>query len=133
MAVLDVMYHAFAKRGHTLNLAAGKSEAVVKLYGYQAPFAWQEHVAIDGSGVPCLTTPDGHRLRLVRQYKHLGTMLVPHSSTNADLAHRLSLAKQALHSLNQHLLRVSTVRDAEKLHFIRAFVVSRLLFGAESW
>eukprot|EP00969_Alexandrium_andersonii_P168477 7446508-Alexandrium_andersonii.AAC.1 len=56
---LDIIVSRFAQIGHEVNMAPGKTEAVLKLFGQSSPEQWREHVALGAHGQPCFTSTGG--------------------------------------------------------------------------
>ena len=97
--------------GMALNLSKGKTEAVIELCGsqsasLQAAMAYEDE---GGQSVARLPLLDGSHLRLVRSYRHLGTIAAPSVVLSAEYGARTINFKAAWEKKVGHVVPRGTL------------------------
>eukprot|EP00975_Prorocentrum_lima_P059482 12470324-Prorocentrum_lima.AAC.1 len=69
---------------------------------------------------------------VVRRYKYLGTILDDSSTFRSEVLFRASSARKAIFRARARL-RDTCLTYAARIALVHALIVSRLLYGAESW
>eukprot|EP00438_Fugacium_kawagutii_P033790 Skav218504 [mRNA] locus=scaffold3758:237968:241249:+ [translate_table: standard] len=121
-----------AERGFVINLAKGKTEALVRLEGRGSQRVHQMMVAGE---TDCLKLGSGEQVRFLPTttlYTHLGIRQSASMSMEPEIAYRLGHAASAL----QECLPLAKHRWLgleDRLHLVRSLVFSKLFFGAEVW
>ena len=72
-------------------------------------------------------------LRIVTQYKHLGSYICHDGSPNADVSKRVSSALAAFSPLAARVFGARHVSRALKLQLCDSLVMSRLLYNVQTW
>ena len=130
--LLDIIAEEFHKAGFDLNLAAGKTEAVVTLIGKESRRVQQCLKQHDGG--PRLVSFSGQRsCGLVQQYKHLGTVRRANGSSKPACSERVRLANLRYIQLAYHVFANAVLSVALRLHLASSLVVSVFFFGVETW
>ncbi len=124
----------FRVLGLRLNFNAGKSEAVLCLAGRGHPairqqifHGWGGGIPIaDESGVPSVS------LRVVHQYKHVGTTATSTGTMLPESCARSKAARVAGIQLRP-LLRRKAIPEERRLELAVTFIESRLFYNAATW
>ena len=88
--LLGILCSVFRAFKLTINWAKGKTAAILIYRGAEACKHWRERFV---DGIPVVSVPDGSKLHVVQQYKHVGS-IVTASGTMAPEAQ--ARAKSAL-------------------------------------
>lgn len=96
--LLRATFQAFHRRGLPLNMAKGKTSAIVTLKGPGAPQLRNEHILCPTPGLDCSFTDDeGHHvdqwLHFVPCYKHLGTVVAASRDFDLELNQRIEIGR----------------------------------------
>ena len=70
---------------------------------------------------------------MINSCKYLGSVLTRVDSPNAEIHHRAVEARKAIGALRRRALYNKAIPHASKVRFVESFVLSRLLYGSESW
>ena len=73
------------------------------------------------------------RVLVVRQYRHLGGLIVANGSLVPETARRTKASDAALKAIGVHILRSKEVPAPTKLQAVQSFVWSRLLYNVHTW
>ena len=120
--------------GVLLNFDQGKTEALVLFNGKDSLSMRRAHLTQDEPTVEVvLCCGDTIKLRLVRQYEHLGGRVVHTGSCLPDVKKRARLAEGTFQQLASTLLRNSVLEQGEKVHLLSGLVINKLFFGAGLW
>eukprot|EP00435_Cladocopium_sp_Y103_P030094 s1574_g7.t1 len=120
--------------GFTLNLALGKTTAVLSFHGPEAPDMRKQFQFETGSGVECLF-PDGATawLHFASSYKHLGTIFSSDHELQQEISVRVGAAKCAFSHLSKPVLTNRHLPQKLRLQLFHALIVTKLLFGLGAW
>eukprot|EP00438_Fugacium_kawagutii_P027313 Skav202713 [mRNA] locus=scaffold654:664723:667824:+ [translate_table: standard] len=121
-----------AERGFVINLAKGKTEALVRLEGRGSQRVHQQLAAGDSD---CLKLGTGEQVRFLPTttlYTHLGIRQSASLSLEPEIVYRLGHAASALQECLP-LVRHRWLTQHDRLNLLRSLVFSKLFFGAEVW
>ena len=76
---------------------------------------------------------EGNKLKAVKNFKYLGSIVSDDHSMNAEIDARLVRANAAYNKLTKRLWRKSGIRLTTKIAVYKAAVLSSLLYGSEAW
>ena len=125
---------AFKQRGMTLNMAKGKSEALMTPAGPGAKQA-RESLRVQ----PCLKLDTcslgtgSHTLMLGAQYKHLGTTLSAGGLLGQEIHRRVGQAWSAYRSMARQIFANPALKDTTRLFLLEALIFTKLYYGCGSW
>ncbi|XP_029766781.1 uncharacterized protein LOC112117806 [Terrapene carolina triunguis] len=128
-----------ALMGHTendLQHIVNKFAEASQLFGLTISLGKTEvlHQPAPGSNasVPSISI-DGTQLKVVENFKYLGSVISSDGSLDNEINARISKASQALGCLRVKVLNHHNIRMSTKLLAYRAVVLSSLLYGCETW
>lgn len=128
ITIIAEVYHMYQLK---LNFSKGKSEAIVAHRGKDAK-KYRIQLAIDMQNkINFAVDGNPYSIAVVHRYRHLGTIVNINGSIDAEIKYRSSNALAALRELRQQLKLIFGL--STNLLVVRLFVVSRLLYGAQSW
>ena len=131
--IASCLHDAASDRGLTINYAAGKTEAVVRVAGPGAK-ALRHKIWHEMRGkLPIVTEHGVQSLQLVHSYKHLGSYVQDHAITQKDIRYRISQAKKAFGQISRPFYRKKNVNDTTKASVFSALVLSRHAYNAHTW
>ena len=116
----------------TLNMSAGKTEAIVLIQGKQAKEVKRRMFAEGEEDAAILETPAGP-LRVVGNFRHLGCRVDCTRTQNAELAARRSSAQAAAVALEHSVLEDRAIPTKVRTCVARSTIHSRLLHQAGKW
>jgi len=132
----EVFIRAARQFGLEVNMAAGKSEALLQFVGPTSTAAKRlcftrtdpanPHVAI-------LELSDGTPLRAVQHYKHLGVIANAAKTPAQEIAARVAASTAAYAALSGRVLCSEHIPVATRCHVAAACCRSRLFYAAGSW
>ena len=128
-SALQTVKEVCQENAPTLNMSAGKTEAIVLVQGKQAKEVKRRMFA---EGAAILETPAGP-LRVVGSYRHLGCRVDCTRTQNAELAARRSSAQTAAVALGYSVLGDRAVPTKVRTCVARSTIHSRLLHQAGKW
>ena len=76
---------------------------------------------------------EGNKLKAVKTFKYLGSIVSDNNSMDAEIDARLVRANSAYNKLTKRLWRKSGIRLMTKIAVYKAAVLSSLLYGSEAW
>ena len=125
-------------RGHglQLSLASKNTEAVVDFGGkgrqHVLEVLSREFPVVGGQWTPTVSITEDASIRVVSQYRHLGTQATHGAGRGPDLAACRS-ARAASHATRKQIKNQSRLSTKVRAAVTRAVVGSRLLYGAGTW
>ena len=101
-SLLREVQHQFAHRGFKVNLAKGKTEAVVNFVGSGAPDLRRRYIHVEQPGME-FDTVDGctQWLHFSATYRHLGMMFAATHSFEPELSFRIGMARAAFSKVSK--------------------------------
>ena len=132
--LLVFVLQIFQDKGFKLNLAHGKTAAVLTFRGPKAPQFRKEFLLVPQPGVECIL-PDGSQvwLHFEHTYRHLGTQYASDQTLATELMWRTGQASSAFQQLSRPLLTNKHLPEYLRLRMFKALVATRLFFGAGAW
>ena len=126
--------HAFEKRGMTLNMSKGKSEALLTPAGTGAKqmresLRLQPRLELDTFHLG----PGKRALMLGAQYKHLGTTPSAGGLMGQEIHRRVGQAWTAFRSMSRQIFTSSALKEDTRLFLLEALVFTKLYYGCGSW
>ena len=76
---------------------------------------------------------EGTQLKVVDQFKYLGSIISSDGSLDKEIAARIGKASQSLGRLRSRVLNHKNIKLATKIKVYRAVVLTSLLYGCETW
>ena len=132
--LLTLVIHIFETKGFRLNLAHGKTAAVLTFKGVQAPQCRQQYLLVPHPGVTCHTREGASVwLHFEPKYRHLGTRYAADLSLTVELQHRAGQAFAAFQQMSRPLFTNKHYPVLLRLRLFKALVCTKLLFGAGAW
>eukprot|EP00435_Cladocopium_sp_Y103_P011399 s3397_g3.t1 len=133
-AALQQARDALRGYGFSLNLAKGKTSAVLTFRGPQASEYRKKYQLHDNAGIMC-SFPDGQEawLHLVPAYRHLGALFTSSHDIACELRARVGIAKTAFAQLSRPVLTNRRLPVKIRLQMFHALVSSKLFFGLGAW
>eukprot|EP00435_Cladocopium_sp_Y103_P009751 s4354_g2.t1 len=132
--LLRFVHTTLQELGFTLNLALGKTTAVLSFHGSDAAACRKQYQLEEGAGVWCHLSDDTMVwLHFASTYKHLGTLFASNHDLQREVASRLGVAKSAFAHLSRPLLTNRHLPLKLRLQLYHALVGTKLLFGLGSW
>jgi len=126
-----IIQRVFNRWGMKLNFKPNKSEVMVALRGPSAKRAAQSIERLDGQ--PVLTVNDHTSLRVIRKYRHLGTVCTATGAYGPEISHRVSSTATAYQPLAHKLFSAKHIDRAVRLSLASSLLWTRLTYGAGSW
>ena len=134
----DIVARTGRKYGLDLNFTAGKTECVPVFCGQGANKVREDlreeiHM-VDGTiaEAATLTTKDGHKLRLLQKYKHLGSMFCRTASMWPEIRRRCAMATTTAVQLGPKWLSRKDV--PKKLRYLTVVAcIDAVIFGSAGW
>ena len=124
--LLSDILSVFQRFSFHVNWAKGKTEAFLSLRGKNAHILMQDTISNESS---MLVPNSGERLRVVSEYKHLGTVLSFDGSDNLDTVRRVQLSLAAYCPLASKVFGSFSVKICLKLKLADSLVFSRLFYN----
>ena len=126
-------HDAAAKRGLDINYGSGKTEALFQPRGLGSKAV--KHLVRNQMAhqIPVVTENGAQSLRLVDQYKRLGTYVQLDAITARDRRHRIAMAKQAAGQLHRSFFTKKAISVAAKQQVFSSLVLSRLMYNVHVW
>ena len=119
--------------GWTPNLGPGKTEAIIRIVGIgsvecsrRLAFDLEHRLRLAGGAA------EGHDLRIVHAYRHLGTVVAGNGSMNAELSARRNAAARERRSMETYFRDAGASVQA-RLQVVRQVGVSILTSNAGTW
>ena len=129
---LKTLCEVFDELGFNINFNEGKTEAFLQFRGKTA-VAFKKGLHANGNRIP-LPDPAGARsLRVVREYKHLGSMLCDDGGSNEDVHRRTRSAMTAYSPIAVRVFGNSELPRETRLALARSLIFSRLFLHVQVW
>ena len=132
--IAEGLYDSLAPLGHSINWGKGKTEVQLFLRGKDKAAAEQLVKSDDEcSFLPVDKRIGTTKLRVVQEYKHLGTVIDTELSFYAETSSRV---KAAMSAYAQRAIRVFSAKSLStnlRINLFFSLVVSRLIYGVSSW
>ena len=133
-ALMAEIYTVFRAHGFELNMAVGKTSAVVTFRGPKGADMRKRYQLTEENVVRC-DMPDGCtvQLHLVPKYKHLGTIYASNGQIDHELQQRIGQAKSAFQQLAKPLLCNRQLPLDLRVRLYKALVQSKMTYGMGAW
>ena len=131
-SLLEITTTVFRLLHLEINFSKGKTEAILLFRGKQATSCREQWRQRNGE----LAIPldkyghDGKQLRIVRQYKHLGTVVDAFGVAHANSIERSKAALAAFAPIAMKVFGSELIDQAYKMSFLHSLVLSRQHFNA---
>ena len=113
--------------------AKNKTEAFLKFRGKDARNATARVFGSDGKSSATVTISPGIALRLVTQYKYLGSLFSSDGAPCADVALRVSSSSGAYNSIARKVFGQQLFPVHVRCCLATSLIFSRLLYGVSTW
>ena len=131
---LSIIDREFQGAGFVVNHKPGKSECIVIYNGTGAKRHKHDMQHVHGN---CFHFEGCHnvgkQIRVVQQYKHVGTCTRLTDSMAQEISAKMSILKSTVFSLKRKLLGARGTPIAAKTHIIQSVVLTRATFQAATW
>eukprot|EP00438_Fugacium_kawagutii_P024345 Skav222445 [mRNA] locus=scaffold993:74343:79400:+ [translate_table: standard] len=122
------------KHGMQPNLQRNKTEILMVLKGRGSrELAPQLFSDAGPRAIPVLTDTGVVDVKVVSQYKHLGTTLHHSGFNGPELRQRMAQAHQAFGEHSRLLLRNQALDNTKRIQLFDSLVLSKLTYGMETW
>lgn len=116
------------------NLSPGKTELLLSFRGVNSRKMRTTHFGPNSSKtLPIVCEKETKHIRLVSHYKHLGGLCHHSSDQRAELRQRQAAAQQALSRHRRLVYHNKEIEQAKRMELFQTLVMTKLLYGAESW
>lgn len=89
---------------------------------------WSKQIAIPQCNIAC----KGERIRQVNTFKYLGCTITPDGKCDTEIKKRIGQSKATFNNM-KCIFTNSNISRKTKIHVMRAYVWSILLYGCECW
>ena len=127
--VVDSMVRSAARRGLQVNFDEGKTEMMMHPAG-KGVRQWKKELQENHHKITWQRGQTENTLRLVSQYKHLGTWLQEGCKHGREVQSRIAGAKSSHGALARSFYSKKAVRTSTKVQVFRSLSMSRLLYNA---
>ena len=111
-----ICYDVFASHGMILNFAPGKTEALIHWNGADSVSCRREFSLRNEGVIRCPVGPNPPiSLRVVHEYKHLGTTLGVAANVNHEIRIRNAVVRQDVPALRQNIFKNLALSQERKL------------------
>ena len=131
--VASCVHGVFARYALKVNFAPGKSEALMVFRGEGAKASEQALHHTAGSSIPLRHSAHGVALRVVRDYRHLGSRVDLAENLHADLTAKLGGMAATTSALRGRLFRNPLVQDSSKATIASALLFAKGMHAAGTW
>eukprot|EP00435_Cladocopium_sp_Y103_P019087 s843_g4.t1 len=133
-AALQQARDALLSYGFSLNMAKGKTSAVLTFRGPGASELRKEYQLHANAGITCQFS-DGQEVRLflVPVYRHLGTLFASNHNLACELRARVGIAKSTFAKLSKPILTNRSLPARIRLQMFQSLVLSKMFFGLGAW
>ena len=130
----SIVSTSLASNGVTMNLKAGKTEAMVSFRGRNSRNIRRQLHCDDDAMIAFTNHEEGvSMLGVTPRYKYLGSLLSINSGCTADIRQRTSITFVALRSLRRPVFCNQALSLKGKITVLNAVIMSKLLATAGSW
>ena len=130
--IVDAMVRSAAKRGLQVNFDEGKTEMMMHPAG-KGVRQWKRDLLENQQKIAWQSDGMDKTLRIVPQYKHLGTWLQEGCKHGREVQQRIAGTKSSHGALNRSFYSKKAVKTATKVQVFRSLSLSRLLYNAHVW
>ena len=128
-----VVHRVMQHYGLTLNMAPGKTEAVVHYRGPDAPrFRLERFIAVLGH-LPLDAPLESQSLRIASDYQHLGTTFAQDASISQEVRRRIGKATAVFRQLKKPIFSNKRLGIKARLVLLDSLVLSIVFHGAGNW
>ena len=131
-AALQVIREELGRLGFVINWKPGKTEAFVSLRGHGAAEAIRQLAAADWT-MPAGCDTGAPQLRIVKEYKYLGSWVADDGGVATDPSHRSASMLSAYAPLSFKVFGSHVLPVASRMNLFRSLCLSRLVYGVEVW
>ena len=118
----------------TPNLKTGKPEIFLSLRGRHSHQIKKKYFGPSASGLMSIIDEDKtHQVRVVSGYQHLGGWVHHKQGNVAEIRKRIAIAHTTFTQHRKTLLQNAGLSLRRRVELFRSLILSRLLYGAESW
>ena len=132
--VAAAVHTVFTDHGMTLNLSAGKTEAVLMFRGAGANKCRSRTFDREHSPSIVVTT-ETHilNLRIVASYKHLGARFAMDADLDQEIQARISSARRAFEEIKKPVFLNKHIPAKGRVQLYSSLILSRLFYGCATW
>ena len=128
-----VVHRVMQHFGLTLNMAPGKTEAVVQYRGPEAPKFRVERFISTMGHLPLDDPLGGQSLRIASDYQHLGTTFAQNTSISQEVRRRIGKATKVFRQLKRTIFSNRRLGIKVRLVLLDSLVLSIVFHGAGNW
>ena len=128
-----VVHRVMQHFGLTLNMAPGKTEAVVQYRGSEAPKFRVERFISTMGHLPLDDSLSGQGLRIASDYQHLGTTFAQNTSISQEVRRRIGKATKVFRQLKRNIFSNRRLGTQVRLVLLDSLVLSIVFHGAGNW
>ena len=130
----SVCHDVFGASGLMVNYLPGKTEALACPLGLGRKQLLRDILSVEDPTLACTSSWDAvHQVRLVSEYRHLGSIIQDDSGLKQDISLRLRAAKSALAPLAKPVFGRLDVTPRAKTALFISLMLSRLAHNAGAW
>ncbi len=128
--MLEELVATFSRFKLTINWDKGKTEALLV---YRGDGAGQHLRALYHDGLPWFLTPDGCKLHVVHEYKHVGSLVAQSENLASEAQARADSALRAWYKTAARVFGSRHLPEQVKLSLADSLIFSRLYLAVETW
>lgn len=130
----SLLLDLFREHAMTPNLRPGKTELMISPRG-PGTRAWKKEMfgPLSTKCFPALGEHGLYQVHLVTSYTHLGGVLHHTGEVRAEVRRRVAIAHQAFNKHRKLIYQCKTLSLQKRAEIFRSLIMSRLLYGADSW
>ena len=132
MAITSIAVRTFFLHGLSINLAAGKTEAVVRLQGPGAVRLWRQ-LAAQGGMIVSGPTGQPVIINVVTSYKHMGVCSAPAPTRMCEAKPRAAVAFTKVKRLRSKVLAARAMDTDVRTSLGESLIESGLFQGVQAW
>ena len=131
--VVQLICEIFGSLGMVVNWGTGKTDAFLSLRGKKSTELKSELWSSDAPGIAIDPKCGAERLRLVRDYKHLGSTLTDDANNNLEAIRRSRSGLSAYVPIAMKVFGARCISLRLRLDLAATLVFSRLLYNVHGW
>ena len=131
--LLKNLCEIFSSLGLVLNFSPGKSEAFLVFRGKNAAKYTKKYTVQQKCRILLPPGANAEYLRVVQQYKHLGSIISADGTCTFDIARRTASAMTAYAPIAVSVFGSMSISRNTRLNLFRSLVISRLLYNVHVW
>jgi hypothetical protein len=129
--VAEIFGEVATSHGHTTNFAAGKTEVVIWWRGKNAR---QARAGLDiEEGIAVIPLDSGHKLRVVRTYKHIGVAVATTGGCRREAATRRGGVQALVSAIGRKVLGNRALPERSRKTVAAGLVDSKVFSGTGAW